>query len=30
MDAYALLTEENIAPAEDKESWISKAFRTVF
>jgi outer membrane protein assembly factor BamD len=30
MDAYALLTEENIAPSEDKESWISKAFRTVF
>jgi len=30
MDAYALLTEENIAPAEDKESWVSKAFRTVF
>lgn len=27
MDAYALLTEENIAPAEDQESWISKAFR---
>jgi outer membrane protein assembly factor BamD len=30
MDAYALLTEENIAPVEDRESWISKAFRTVF
>ena len=30
MDAYALLTEDNIAPSEDKESWISKAFRTVF
>jgi outer membrane protein assembly factor BamD len=30
MDAYALLTNENVAPAEDKESWISKAFRVVF
>jgi outer membrane protein assembly factor BamD len=30
MDAYTLLTEENIAPTEDKESWISKAFRVVF
>jgi outer membrane protein assembly factor BamD len=30
MDAYALLTEDNIAPAEDKESWISKAYRAVF
>jgi len=29
-DAYALLTVENIAPTEDKESWISKAFRRVF
>jgi outer membrane protein assembly factor BamD len=29
-DAYALLTEENIAPSEDQESWISKAFRAVF
>jgi outer membrane protein assembly factor BamD len=29
-DAYALLTERNIAPTEDKESWISKAFRAVF
>ncbi len=30
MDAYALLTEDNVAPAEDKESWISKAYRAVF
>ena len=30
MDAYALLTEENIAPVEDKESWISRAYRAVF
>jgi len=30
MDAYQLLTAENIAPSEDEESWISKAFRTVF
>jgi len=30
MDAYALLTEEDIAPVEDEESWISKAFRAVF
>ena len=30
MDAYALLTENNIAPSENEESWISKAFRTVF
>jgi outer membrane protein assembly factor BamD len=30
MDAYALLTEENIAPSEDKESWISRAYRAVF
>ena len=29
-DAYQLLTAENIAPSEDEESWISKAFRTVF
>ena len=29
-DAYTLLTEDNVAPAEDKESWISKAFRVVF
>jgi outer membrane protein assembly factor BamD len=29
-DAYSLLTEDNVAPAEDKESWISKAYRTVF
>jgi len=29
-DAYALLTEKNIAPTEDSESWISKAFRTIF
>src|SRR5437868_6240195 len=25
-DAYTLLTAENIAPSEDEESWISKAF----
>jgi outer membrane protein assembly factor BamD len=30
MDAYALLTEENIAPVEDSESWISRAYRAVF
>jgi outer membrane protein assembly factor BamD len=30
MDAYTLLTAENVAPAEDKESWISKAYRAVF
>jgi len=30
MDAYTLLTAENFAPSEDKESWISKAFRVVF
>ncbi|MSP95465.1 MAG: outer membrane protein assembly factor BamD [Alphaproteobacteria bacterium] len=30
MDAYTLLTAENVAPAENEESWISKAFRTVF
>jgi outer membrane protein assembly factor BamD len=30
MDAYTLLTAENIAPSEDEESWISKAFRVVF
>jgi outer membrane protein assembly factor BamD len=30
MDAYQLLTAENVAPSEDEESWISKAFRTVF
>jgi len=30
MDAYALLTENNVAPSENEESWISKAFRTVF
>ncbi|HEY4264496.1 MAG TPA: outer membrane protein assembly factor BamD [Micropepsaceae bacterium] len=30
MDAYTLLTEENIAPAEDQESWISRAYRAVF
>ena len=29
-DAYALLTQESLAPTEDKESWISKAFRAVF
>jgi outer membrane protein assembly factor BamD len=30
MDAYGLLTENNVAPSENEESWISKAFRTVF
>lgn len=30
MDAYTLLTAENVAPAENEESWISKAFRVVF
>ena len=30
MDAYALLTTENIAVVENEESWISKAFRVVF
>jgi outer membrane protein assembly factor BamD len=30
MDAYTLLTAENIAPSENEESWISKAFRIVF
>jgi outer membrane protein assembly factor BamD len=30
MDAYTLLTDQNIAPAEDKESWISRAYRAVF
>ncbi len=29
-DAYRLLTAENVAPSEDEESWISKAFRAVF
>ena len=29
-DAYALLTTENVAPTEDEESWISRAFRRVF
>jgi outer membrane protein assembly factor BamD len=29
-DAYNLLTAQNLAPSEDKESWISKAFRTIF
>jgi len=29
-DAYALLTDKNITVMEDKESWISKAFRTIF
>ncbi|MGQ0741043.1 MAG: outer membrane protein assembly factor BamD [Alphaproteobacteria bacterium] len=29
-DSYALLTNQNLAPQEHKESWISKAFRTVF
>lgn len=30
MDAYGLLTNKNLAPSEDKESWISKAYRAVF
>ncbi|HEX5278896.1 MAG TPA: outer membrane protein assembly factor BamD [Micropepsaceae bacterium] len=30
MDAYNLLTNQNLAPAEDKESWISKAYHAVF
>jgi outer membrane protein assembly factor BamD len=30
MDAYTLLTADNVAPSEDQESWISKAFRVVF
>ncbi len=29
-DSYALLTKSDLAPKEDKASWISKAFRTVF
>jgi outer membrane protein assembly factor BamD len=29
-DAYTLLTADNVAPSEDKQSWISKAFRAVF
>jgi outer membrane protein assembly factor BamD len=29
-DAYTLLTAENAAPTEDQESWISRAFRSVF
>jgi len=30
MDAYTLLTDQNVAPAEDQESWISRAYRAVF
>jgi outer membrane protein assembly factor BamD len=30
MDAYNLLTDKNLAPEEDKESWISKAYHAVF
>jgi len=30
MDAYTLLTDQNIAPVEDQESWISRAYRAVF
>jgi outer membrane protein assembly factor BamD len=30
MDAYNLLTDKNLAPQEDKESWISKAYHAVF
>ena len=29
MDAYTLLTAENVAPMENQESWISKAFKAV-
>ena len=29
-DAYTLLTDQNVAPSEDKESWISRAYRAVF
>ncbi len=29
-NSYALLTKSNLAPREDKASWISKAFHTVF
>ena len=29
-NSYALLTKSDLAPREDKGSWISKAFRTVF
>jgi outer membrane protein assembly factor BamD len=29
-DSYALLTKSDLAPKEDKASWISKAFRAVF
>lgn len=29
-NSYALLTKSNLAPKEEKSSWISKAFRTVF
>ena len=29
-NSYALLTKSDLAPKEDKGSWISKAFRTVF
>lgn len=29
-DSYALLTKSDLAPKEDKASWISKAFHTVF
>ena len=30
MDAYNLLTNQNLAPEEDKQSWISKAYHAVF
>ena len=30
MDAYNLLTNQNLAPSEDQESWISRAYRAVF
>lgn len=30
VDAYNLLTNQNLAPEEDKQSWISKAYHAVF
>ncbi len=30
IDAYNLLTDKSLAPQEDKESWISKAYHAVF
>ena len=29
-DSYVLLTGENLEPAEDKQSWISRVWKTVF